>query len=122
MASTVASSLSVGISIYLLINWFEIPYGWAVLLVAVRAWLWAWTIDIRNLDVRIDAESFTGPCMLFSAKSTTLALSDIDPEKVFELLGVFSVEDSEGNEITGHYTYYSPEDQVILREFIRHLR
>ena len=120
--TTAWASLSVGILIYALTVWLAIPYGWAVFIVVIRALFWAATIEIRNLDVRIDANSFTGPGMLFTAKPKTLLLNSIDSENIFELLGVFSVEDSVGNEIIGHYTYYSRDDRNILREFIGRLR
>ncbi|WP_145350513.1 hypothetical protein [Roseimaritima multifibrata] len=120
--TTAWSSLSIGILVYLLTMWLNVPYGWAVFLVVLRAFLWAATIDIRNLDVRVDANSLTGPGMLFSSSSSTLLLPNIDGDNVFELLGVFSVEDSDGNEIMGHYSYYSRADREFLREFIQRLR
>lgn len=121
-ATTASASLSVGLLIYALTEWLNIPYGWAVFLVVIRALFWAATVEIRNLDVRINANSFTGPGMLFTSKSRTLLLHNIGSENIFELLGVFSVEDASGNEIIGHYTYYSREDRRVLREFIGRLR
>ena len=121
-ATTAWASLSVGLLIYALTEWLGIPYGWAVFIVVIRALFWAATIEIRNLDVQIDANSFTGPGMLFTSKSKTLLLKSIDSENIFELLGVFSVQDSDGNEIIGHYTYYSRDDRNLLRDFIGRLR
>ena len=71
-ATTAWASLSVGLLIYALTEWLGIPYGWAVFIVVIRALFWAATIEIRNLDVQIDANSFTGPGMLFTSKSKTL--------------------------------------------------
>ena len=120
--TTAWSSLSIDIMIYVLTRWLDIPYGWAVFIVVLRALFWATTIDIRNLDVRVDANSFTGPCMLFSSDSRTLLLRNVCSDSVFELFGVFSIEDSDGNEIWGHYSYYSRLDREFLREFIQRLR
>ena len=120
--ATASSSLSVGLLIYALTKLAGIPYGAAVFLVVIRAMFWAAFIKIRNLDVRIRMGNFTGPGMLFTSNSTTLSLREIENENIFELLGVFSVQDSAGNEIIGHYTYYSRRDRRILREFIKKLK
>ena len=120
--TTAWSSMSIGILCFLLTKWLDIPYGWAVFIVLLRALFWAAMIDIRNLDFRIDADSFTGPGMLLPSRPRTLQFRKLRGDCAFELLGVFSVKDSHGNEIMGHYSYYAPADRKFLSEFIRRLR
>ncbi|WP_145075634.1 hypothetical protein [Aureliella helgolandensis] len=121
-ATTAWGSLTIGLLVFAFTEWLGIPYGWAVFLVVIRALVWAIAIEIDRLDIRIDANSVTGPSMLFTSKPETLSLAKIESDKIFELLGIFFIEDSTRKEIVGHYTYYSREDQKRLREFIRRLR
>ncbi|TWT67266.1 hypothetical protein CA85_21160 [Allorhodopirellula solitaria] len=120
--ATTLSSLSIGITIYCLTRWLGIPYGWAVLLVVIRAAFWACTIDIRKFDVTVDGRMLSGPSLIFSSQAVSIDLDDVDPEFVNEWLGVFSIHDSAGNEVMAHYQYYMPEDRVVLRALIERLR
>ncbi|TWT85178.1 hypothetical protein CA13_66600 [Planctomycetes bacterium CA13] len=121
IASTI-SSLSIGIVIYCLTRWLDIPYGWAVFIVVIRAAFWALAIDIRNFDVNIDGRTLSGPTLIFSSQPVSIDLSDVEPEFVTERMGVFSVHDSTGKEVMAHYRYYLPEDRTILRGLIERLR
>lgn len=116
------SSLSIGIVIYCLTRWFQIPYGWAVFIVVVRAAFWACVVDIHKFDVNVDGRTLSGPTLIFSSEPASIDLGDVDPEFVSEWMGVFSVHDSTGKEIMAHYRYYSPEDRVVLRGLIERLR
>ncbi|WP_345324834.1 hypothetical protein [Novipirellula rosea] len=116
------SSLSIGIVIYCLTRWLQIPYGWAVFIVVIRAAFWACAVDIRNFDVNIDGRTLSGPTLIFSSQPVSIELGDVDPEFVSEWMGVFSVHDSTGSEVMAHYRYYLPEDRVVLRGMIERLR
>lgn len=116
------SSLSIGIVIYFLTRWLQIPYGWAVFIVVIRAAFWAFAVDIHNFDVNVDGRTLSGPTLIFSSQPVTIDLGDVDPEFVSEWMGVFSVHDSTGSEVMAHYRYYLPEDRVVLRGLIERLR
>jgi len=116
------SSLSIGILIYCLTRWFDIPYGWAVFIVVVRAAFWACVVDIHKFDVNVDGSTLSGPTLIFSSQPASIDLRDVDPEFASEWMGVFSVHDSTGSEMMAHYRYYSPEDRVVLRGLIERLR
>lgn len=120
--ATTLSSLSMGLAVYGLTEWLQIPYGWAVFVVVIRAAFWASTVDIRNFDVRVDGPMLSGPAMLFTSQPATVDLREVEPDCVHECLGVFSVHDFDGKDVMAHYRYYTPDDRVVLRELIRHLR
>ena len=120
--ATMFSSLSIGIVVYCLTRWFQIPFGWAVFIVVIRAAFWAYAVDIQNFDVHVDGYTLSGPSFIFSSQPVSIDLSDVDPEFVSEWLGVFSVHDSAGNEVMAHYRYYMPDDRVLLRGLIERLR
>ncbi len=120
--TTAASSLSIGIAVYCLTRWAQIPYGWAVFIVVIRAAFWACVVDIRNFDVNVHGPTLSGPTLIFSSQPASIDMNDVDPEFVSEWLGVFSVHDSTGKEVMAHYRYYMPEDRVLLRELIQRLR
>lgn len=116
------SSLSIGVVIYCLTQWLQIPYGWAVFIVVVRAAFWACVVDMHNFDIKVDGLTLSGPTLIFSSQPASIDLRDVDPEFVSEWMGVFSLHDSAGNEVMAHYRYYQPEDRVILRGLIERLR
>lgn len=120
--TTAVSSLSIGIAIYCLTRWAQIPYGWAVFIVVIRAAFWAYAVDIRNFDVNVNGLTLSGPSLIFSSQPVSIDLGDVEPEFVSEWLGVFSVHDSAGNEVMAHYRYYMPEDRILLRGLIKCLR
>ncbi|QDV86471.1 hypothetical protein [Planctomycetes bacterium TBK1r] len=116
------SSLSIGIVIYCLTHWLQIPYGWALFIVVIRAAFWACAVDIHNFDIKVDGRTLSGPTLIFSSQPVSIDLGDVDPEFVSEWMGTFSVHDSTGNDVMAHYRYYLPEDRLVLRGLIERLR
>ena len=117
-SNTCWMSLTSGIAFYLLTLWLGIPYGWAVFILVFRALVWALATDIRNLDIYLDSDKISGPDWFLTAAPSTLRVALIESDNVFQMLGVFSFEDSSGERIFGCYGWYSPEDRRTLRQLL----
>ena len=123
LLNTIWMSLTSGFLIYALTLGLKIPFGWAVFLIVIRAIFWACFIDINNLNITITESQISGPYIFYTSAPQTVIASKILVNQKFEWLGtVFSIEDSNGNQIMGCYPWFSPEDRKVIRQLVKGLK
>jgi len=115
-------SLTAGFLIYVFTLLLDIPYGWAALLLFVRAAFWSIILDINNLNISIANGRFSGPGLLATSAPKTILFDAIVPEKIRIRNGRFFVEDSDDTLVTARLFWYPPDARESIEDFLDELR
>ena len=113
-------SLTAGFLISFFAWFLEIPYGWAALLLFVRAAFWALILDIENLSVTVSNLDVTGPGLIPTSPPKTLPINRLS--KVSYIGARFFLEGSDGGTISARWHWYPPDVRQELGNQIDNLR